>query len=326
MKTPVSDASNKSPEIVSVSSVPSDAAEPRHQSQPQFEATHLFIRDATRIRGPFVIGAIQAMQQRGSVGRETLVSPDRVRWVAAGQLPDLFPPEFFARAVPATTSEMQWHFVSEGQKHGPVSWQELQTLAASGALQPLDSILPEGSQTWVPARSVTELQFRTDNDRLGLVRHKKLWLFSSTAFVVLLLAIPTVLMLTWDEGRIRRDNLLADREDAQSHDRALQEIDRVTKTSLANIDAATRRYEADRNAEALQMKLQTEERRFREEMQKMEDVASSNREVAAAQLQAAQQVADAEHAAADKITRSNDENTRSLKNKLDDKFKDRSWF
>jgi hypothetical protein len=56
------------------------------------------------------------MQQRGEIRRETLISPDRIRWVASGDFPDLFPEQFFDRQLPTTANEMQWHYVSEGRR------------------------------------------------------------------------------------------------------------------------------------------------------------------------------------------------------------------
>jgi len=251
---------------------------PAHQS---LDATHVFVRDERRIRGPFVVGAVQAMQQRGEVRRETLISPDRVRWVAAGDLPDIFPEQFFDRQVPSTANEMQWHYVSKGRRQGPVSWDVIQTMAADGSLQPLDSILPERSETRVPARSIDGLQFQRDDDLLGLKRHRKIWLFGASTFVLLMMVIPTIFVLSWDEGRIRdkRAERLTDEERAydteivrltQEHETRIAKLTQEYEDRIAALDRDTSIRVAELGAMAVGAKVEAEKRMHQERVESEE--------------------------------------------------------
>ncbi len=56
-----------------------------------------------------------------------------------------------------TTFSQEWFYTKDGQRVGPVSLEELQTLAASGGLQPSDMVWKQGMAQWTPAVSVSEL-------------------------------------------------------------------------------------------------------------------------------------------------------------------------
>lgn len=57
----------------------------------------------------------------------------------------------------------QWYYAHEGQQIGPMTFQELQVLAASGRLSPHDLVWSEGMSNWVPARNIADL-FSTTKD------------------------------------------------------------------------------------------------------------------------------------------------------------------
>ncbi len=46
---------------------------------------------------------------------------------------------------------MDWYYAEQGQQRGPVAFEELQALAASGRLRPSDLVWREGLPEWVPA-------------------------------------------------------------------------------------------------------------------------------------------------------------------------------
>ncbi len=50
-----------------------------------------------------------------------------------------------------------WYYTREGQSLGPISFEELNKLAAAGRLSPSDLVCPVGSQQWQPASSVAQL-------------------------------------------------------------------------------------------------------------------------------------------------------------------------
>jgi hypothetical protein len=47
----------------------------------------------------------------------------------------------------------RWYWVHEGRQGGPVTWDELQSLAKRGSLKADDLVLREGSSQWKPAAS-----------------------------------------------------------------------------------------------------------------------------------------------------------------------------
>lgn len=54
----------------------------------------------------------------------------------------------------------QWYVTMQGQQVGPVSPQQIREMAASGQLQPTDTVWKEGMAQWVPASSLKGLPFR----------------------------------------------------------------------------------------------------------------------------------------------------------------------
>lgn len=60
------------------------------------------------------------------------------------------------------SAETQWWYVKEGQRIGPISANELKSLAAEGQLRPSDMVWKEGLENWLPASSVKGL-IQTDS-------------------------------------------------------------------------------------------------------------------------------------------------------------------
>ncbi|HEX4144370.1 MAG TPA: DUF4339 domain-containing protein [Pirellulales bacterium] len=52
---------------------------------------------------------------------------------------------------------LEWHYASGGVQHGPVSWEELRSLADAGQLRPDDLVWKKGMNDWVPASIVPNL-------------------------------------------------------------------------------------------------------------------------------------------------------------------------
>lgn len=52
-----------------------------------------------------------------------------------------------------------WYVIAGGQQVGPISAQQMRDMAASGQLQPTDTVWKEGMPNWVPAKSVKGLPF-----------------------------------------------------------------------------------------------------------------------------------------------------------------------
>ena len=51
----------------------------------------------------------------------------------------------------------KWYIARNKKKHGPITWREVQNLAANGKLQPTDMLLQEGSKKWTQASSIAGL-------------------------------------------------------------------------------------------------------------------------------------------------------------------------
>ncbi len=51
----------------------------------------------------------------------------------------------------------EWHYTSKGERHGPVSSQQLKELAALGVLEPDDNVWKDGMEEWVSASKVKGL-------------------------------------------------------------------------------------------------------------------------------------------------------------------------
>src|SRR5262245_3959390 len=51
----------------------------------------------------------------------------------------------------------EWYYSHEGQRHGPVSSEQLRELVATGKLRPDDLIWKEGMDNWMPAGKAKKL-------------------------------------------------------------------------------------------------------------------------------------------------------------------------
>jgi TM2 domain-containing membrane protein YozV len=52
---------------------------------------------------------------------------------------------------------LDWYYATGGIQHGPISWEELRSLADSGQLGPDDLVWKKGMNGWVPASIVPNL-------------------------------------------------------------------------------------------------------------------------------------------------------------------------
>jgi hypothetical protein len=55
-----------------------------------------------------------------------------------------------------STTSSRWFWTHEGQRGGPISWGELQSMARSGQLRANYLVMREGSDRWQPAHTATE--------------------------------------------------------------------------------------------------------------------------------------------------------------------------
>jgi TM2 domain-containing membrane protein YozV len=60
-------------------------------------------------------------------------------------------------SVSGKADMLEWYYASGGIQQGPVSWEELRSLADSGQLRPDDLVWKKGMNGWVPASIVPNL-------------------------------------------------------------------------------------------------------------------------------------------------------------------------
>jgi hypothetical protein len=137
-------------------------------------AEQLFIRLRGRIQGPFTAEQLQSMAKRGQFSRMHEVSGDGVTWGRATVRPELFdspksdvmfadldpapePPPPQSQSLPPADV---WYYHQMGVNQGPVDLDQLQFLANSAQIGPMDLVWKHGLPEWLPAARVPGL-FKT---------------------------------------------------------------------------------------------------------------------------------------------------------------------
>ena len=68
-------------------------------------------------------------------------------------------PEMAVEPPPPPAASGQWHYSKQNQRFGPITDEQLQSLAQSGQLHPSDPVWAKGMATWMPAQAVGGLKF-----------------------------------------------------------------------------------------------------------------------------------------------------------------------
>jgi GYF domain 2 len=130
-----------------------------------------FVRSRGKVTGPFDLKQLQALLQRGHLGRFHEVSPDRVTWMSASAVPELFPPPPPRPRDPAGTSTPQpaqddppaavsgdpaeWYYQDfTGNQAGPVSLTDLHNLRLTGEVEDATLVCKPGMDEWVALSSL----------------------------------------------------------------------------------------------------------------------------------------------------------------------------
>lgn len=122
-----------------------------------------FVRQQTRISGPFPADQIRAMLRRGRVARSDKVSTDRETWQVISDCPEIVEPPAAAPAdEPAAAApvadDYKWFYTSRGvQQPESTDTATLQGLVASGVVGPADVVWRDGFPDWVAVSAVAEL-------------------------------------------------------------------------------------------------------------------------------------------------------------------------
>jgi hypothetical protein len=122
-----------------------------------------YVRMRGRVSGPFSVTQLQALYQRGQLGRFHEVSEDRQSWATASTLGFLFPPAPGGEAVlevgsaaPASfftqkTELGTWYYLdAAGQAQGPVSREQLDELRRNGGVSGQSLVYEAGMAAWTP--------------------------------------------------------------------------------------------------------------------------------------------------------------------------------
>ena len=118
--------------------------------------------------GPVPLLELRRLASSGSFDATDLVwSPGMADWVPAANVDGLFsgrPSTVAAFPIPAPSAvadvpvaDDRWYYEHEGERCEPVSFQELQRVAASGQVQPDNLVWKRGMAEWTPAGQVDGL-------------------------------------------------------------------------------------------------------------------------------------------------------------------------
>jgi hypothetical protein len=136
----------------------------------------LFVRIRGHVQGPYELDKLRALVRRGQLSRMHEVSSDGSVWKQAANFPELFQsptvngvqaetrtlggltdgdiPEIDVAASPAAG---RWHYAQNDVQKGPVAFDELKSILASGNLDSSDLVWTDGMKEWVPAHTVPGL-------------------------------------------------------------------------------------------------------------------------------------------------------------------------
>ena len=159
-----------------VAKVQSEApAIPETQAMPDDEQPPLwFYRQGEEEVGPVAWEQLKDLAAVGQIQPHDLVWKQGTPYsVPAASVDDLFPPSAPAgpttepespagppaleQTLPPVLRQALWFYLQGKKQIGPVSWAQLQELAAAGQLQPRDPVWKEGTPRWVHAASVAVL-------------------------------------------------------------------------------------------------------------------------------------------------------------------------
>jgi hypothetical protein len=120
--------------------------------------TRLYVRVRGKVMGPFSLGQLQTLRDRGQFRSFHEVSEDRTGWRPASSLPGMFngdepsataaPP---APRIPTAPAEEEWYYVaSDGKKVGPVGREQLARIAGAGVIRPETRVWMRDTPAWIP--------------------------------------------------------------------------------------------------------------------------------------------------------------------------------
>ncbi len=137
------------------------------------------VRIRGKIYGPYPIEKLQDLAKKSVVSRINQVSVDGGNsWQPASEFTEIFEAAAVQVVIPvqqagvgqvgvaaqgpagplqATSAEIPWYYLINGQKHGPTTLSQLQMMVSTGTLNPADYACQEGAADWSRVDMVPEL-------------------------------------------------------------------------------------------------------------------------------------------------------------------------
>lgn len=126
-----------------------------------------FLRQRTRVSGPFTADQIKGLLHRGRIARSDKVSTDRTTWQSIAETPELIdrpqPAEPEPEPVPTPSNgppsdTRLWYHTRGGvQQPAAVDTETLRQLVQSGQVGGMEMVWTEGFPDWQPVSSVAEI-------------------------------------------------------------------------------------------------------------------------------------------------------------------------
>lgn len=196
-----------------------------------------YVRVRGRPQGPYTAEQLQAFARRGQFSRLHEVSADGVSWVRAGSFPELFtnevaivdvaaraaetvaapvgdtaPPVNYAlapapaaAAYPPAAAPEKCYYSTGGAQHGPVSFESLRALVASGTIGPHDLVWIEGQGDWTTAQRIPGLLTQVASEGASTLSAESLrtiaatrpWMLFAAVMVFVMAAAHVLMAVLW---------------------------------------------------------------------------------------------------------------------------------
>jgi hypothetical protein len=119
------------------------------------EQSAYFVRFRGRVSGPFSLERLRGMAYAGQVSPIHEVSPDRVTWTTASDVPGLLPTALEHQQIVATAEsgppQDRWYFLdANGNRTGPISRRQLIELHDQGQIDERTALWTKGMTEWLP--------------------------------------------------------------------------------------------------------------------------------------------------------------------------------
>jgi hypothetical protein len=124
-----------------------------------------YLRQRTRVSGPFSADQIKGLLHRGRIARSDKVSTDRTTWQPISETPELIDrpqpsepkPAEQPSEAPPRDARVWYHTRGGVQQPAPVDTETLRQLVLSGQVGAAEMVWTEGLPDWQPVSSVSDI-------------------------------------------------------------------------------------------------------------------------------------------------------------------------